>query len=454
MELRCGLHFVVTVFALITSLVICSVPARAADPGSTEIVSIASNWYQGNNYSINPVMSAYGRYVAFESVARNLVVNDNNDSRDVFLRDRETNQTQRVSLAADESEANESSFHPSMSTDSNCSWVAFDSLADNLIGAGNDTNGLYDVFVRDRVLGHTTRVSVASGGAQATGSSFDPSISGDGHFVAFQSDAADLVVDDTNGCSDIFVHDRWTNTTERVSVASGDPGAQGTGGNSLYPSMSANGQYVAFQSSANGLVLDDTFLGWDIFVRDCTNHTTTRVSVSSGGAQANGDSKNPAISADGRYVAFESTASNLVSGDTNNMQDIFIHDLQTGQTERVSLATGTAEGHGNCWAPAISRSGFFVAFSSDATDLVTGDTNGKRDVFVRGREIGTTTRISVATDGTEGNNGSDNPSICFDGRYVAFGSYASNLVSGDTNGYEDIFVRDRYDKDYLPIVSK
>jgi Tol biopolymer transport system component len=171
--------------------------------------------------------------------------------------------------------------------------------------------------------------------------------------------------------------------------------------------------------------------------------TTTRVSVASNGAQGNGDSFSSSISADGRYVAFHSIASNLVSGDTNGAWDVFVHDRQSGQTTRVSAASNGAQGNGDSESPSISADGRYVAFSSDASNLVSGDTNGAWDVFVHDRQSGQTTRVSAASNGAQGNGDSESPSISADGRYVAFSSDASNLVSGDTNGAWDVFVHDR-----------
>jgi Tol biopolymer transport system component len=224
-----------------------------------------------------------------------------------------------------------------------------------------------------------------------------------------------------------------------VSVASDS--TQGND-NSWDPSISADGRYVAFFSHASNLVPGDTNNTLDVFVHDRLTGQTTRVSVASDGTEGNGDSFVGSISADGRYVAFASWASNLVPGDTNGRSDIFVHDRVTGQTTRVSVASDGTEGNGDSWGcPSISADGRYVAFASWASNLVPGDTNGRSDIFVHDRVTGQTTRVSVASDGTEGNGDSWwRPSISADGRYVAFPSYASNLVPGDTNGWADIFV--------------
>ena len=208
-----------------------------------------------------------------------------------------------------------------------------------------------------------------------------------------------------------------TGTTNRVSVSSDE-----TQGNddSDWSSISNDGRYVAFRSDADNLVSGDTNDFGDIFVRDRQIEITTRISVSSDGAQANDESRNPSISADGRYVVFESDADNLVSGDTNGSRDIFVHDLQTGDTKRVSVASNGTQGNNNSRFPSISSDGRYVAFQSLASKLVNGDTNGYQDIFVHDRQTGVTSIVSVASDGKEGNGDSYGTSISADGRYVAF----------------------------------
>jgi hypothetical protein len=230
------------------------------------------------------------------------------------------------------------------------------------------------------------------------------------------------------------------NTTTRLSVDSN--GAEGIGGDSNTPSISADGFYVAFTSNTNNLVAGDTNDTWDIFVHDMTTGATKRVSVDSSGAEGNAGSYNQSISADGRYVAFDSGASNLVSGDTNGVGDIFLRDTMTNTTTRVSLDSSGIQGNSTSDRTSISSDGHYVAFRSNASNLVVGDTNGKWDIFVRDTWANTTTRVSLHSSGAQGNAGSDYPSISADGSFVTFDSYASNLVAGDTNDSWDIFVRD------------
>ena len=318
----------------------------------------------------------------------------------------------------------------------------YDQVSERLRNYYSGPQNCEDVFVHDRQTGQTTRVSVASDGSQGNDSSLGSSISTDGRYVAFESEASNLVSVDTNETGDVFVHDRHTGQTTRVSVAS-----DGTQGNSDSgsPSISADGRYVAFTSDASNLVSGDMNGVYDVFVHDRQSGQTTRLSLASDGTQGNVESMWPSISADGRYVAFASAASNLVSGDTNESYDIFVHDRQTGQTTRVSLASdGTQGDYDSSLPPSISADGRYVAFASLASNLVSGDTNGVYDVFVHDRQTGQTTRLSVASDGTQGDDSSYFfYSISADGRYVAFSSTATNLVSGDTNDFGDVFVRDR-----------
>jgi Tol biopolymer transport system component len=402
-------------------------------PGQTTRVSVASDDTQGDRESSQPGLSADGRYTAFYSWATNLVDGDNNGTADVFVRDRQTGETRRVSVASDGTEGNGVSYQPSLSADGR--YVAFRSEASNLVAG--DTNQTWDVFVHDRQTGETQRVSVASDGTQGNGISYQPSLSADGRYVAFHSDASNLVAGDTNGTADVFVHDRHTGETRRVSVASDT-----TPGNdySYEPSLSADGRHVVFSSFATNLVAGDTNARVDVFVHDRQTGETRRVSVASGGGQGNGDSYQPSLSADGRYVAFISVASNLVGGDTNATYDVFVRDLQTGGTTRVSVASDGTQANNQSLQSALSADGRYVAFRSVASNLVAGDTNGTYDVFVHDRQTRDTRRVSVASNGTQGNNHSVDPWLSADGRYAAFTSYASNLVAGDTNGSVDVFV--------------
>ncbi|MEG4589357.1 calcium-binding protein [Microcoleus sp. MOSTC5] len=416
-------------------------------------VSVDSANNQGNQglYSLtSPSISSDGRFVAFHSSASNLVPGDTNNNSEIFVRDTLTNTITRVSVDSAGNQANAGSFGPSISTDGK--FVAFSSNASNLVSG--DTNDNSEIFVRDTLTNTITRVSVDSAGNQADNERYkdssSPSISADGRFVAFSSNASNLVPGDTNDNSDIFVRDTLTNTTTRVSVDSAgnqannafvSVGRLSLSGSSS-PSISADGRFVAFDSYATNLVPGDTNDNSDIFVRDTLTNTTTRVSVDSAGNQALGTSSEPSISANGRFVAFRSYATNLVPGDTNNTDDIFVRDTLTNTTTRVSVDSAGNQGDSASFEPSISANGRFVAFLSNASNLVPGDTNDANDIFVRDTLTNTTTRVSVDSAGNQGNNESFYPSISADGQRVAFDSASSNLVPGDTNNTFDVFVSD------------
>jgi Tol biopolymer transport system component len=380
---------------------------------TTRRISVASDGTQGNNGSSRPSISADGRYVAFVSSASNLVSGDTNGDNDIFVYDTVANATRRVSVGDNGTQGNSSSYLPSISADGR--YVAFMSDASNLVSG--DTNGTRDIFLYDTVSNTTRRVSV-EGYVGSLISFFESlSISADGRYVAFASDASNLVSGDTNNATDIFVCDTVANTTRRVSVDSN--GTQGNSG-SLFPSISADGRYVAFQSDATNLVSDDTNRTRDIFVYDTVSNTTRRVSFVSN-SYGDSSSRTPSISADGRYVAFDSDGG------------IFVYDTVANTTRPVSV-----NGYG--YKPSISADGRYVTFYSDASNLVSGDTNNTFDVFVYDTVANTTRRVSVDSNGIQGNNNSYTTSISADGSYVAFYSEANNLVSGDTNGHGDIFV--------------
>jgi Tol biopolymer transport system component len=343
--------------------------------------------------------------------------------------------TARVSVASSGAEANGDSRSPTVSGDGR--YVAFSSNAANLVPA--DTNGTSDVFVRDRQTGRTVRASVSGSGAEADGESSSQTISASGRYVAFASWATNLVPGDTNNGSDIFVRDLRAGTTTRVSVS--DTGAEPNHYSSA-PAITPDGRHVAFFSWATNLVPGDTNDSSDVFVRDLRAGTTTRVSVSSAGVEGDFYSSTPAISANGRYVAFESWASNLVAGDTNDSYDVFVRDRLTGTTTRVSVSSTGAQGSYHSSDPAITPDGRYVAFESTAAGLVPEEVGGFGDVFIRDLRTGTTTRVSVSGTGGPANGPSEAPTISANGRYVAFDSDASNLVPGDTN-WRDVFVRDR-----------
>ena len=385
-------------------------------------VSVASDGSEGNKESFISAISASGQYVAFESLASNLVAGDTNESSDIFVHDRTTGITWRVSIASDGNQGNGGSANPAISSDGR--YVVFQSAASNLVLG--DTNDREDVFVYDRTTGETTRVSTSSTGSQGNDHSALPYISADGRFVSFLSEASNLEPGDTNNSRDVFVHDRMTGQTSRVSVA---PDGNQWDYTSHYHSISADGRYVMFYSVSNELTPPD----FGIFVHDRVTGQVTRVIATvASGVQT--------VGPDGRYVAFSSEASNLEPGDTNDKIDVFVHDRTTGITERVSVASDGNQASDHSSDPSISADGRFVVFDTRASNLVSGDTNEDSDIFVHDRTAGVTARISIISDGSEGSDKSSHASISSDGRYVSFLSAASNLVPGDTNEVEDVFI--------------
>ena len=403
----------------------------------TTRVSLASDGGEGNQDSWTGAASANGRHVVFSSSAGNLVPGDTNSVGDVFVRDRQTNLTQRVSVASGGSPASVVSVGGAISADGR--HVVFETLDNGMVPG--DTNMEVDVFVHDRQTAQTQRVSVANGGGQTNGWSYSSSrsLSADGRHVAFSSSATNLVPGDTNGAEDVFVHDRQSGQTRRVSVATG-----GGEGNYFSDSLalSADGRHVVFRSLADTLVPNDTNAWFDVFLHDRQTGQTERVSVASNGVQGQSSSEAPAVSADGRFVAFSSWANNLVAGDTNARRDVFVRDRMTGQTQRVSLGTGGTQANGSSDYPDLSADGRLVSFVSEASNLVPDDTNGADDAFVHDRQTGQTRRVSVATGGGQGNTISGFAAMSADGRQVVFQSLADNLVPGDTNAAWDVFVHE------------
>jgi Tol biopolymer transport system component len=412
-------------------------PAAAAQPLRTTVrVSATPSGRAGNADSFSPSVNGDGSLVAFASGASNLVAGDTNGVDDIFVRDLSSGRNSRVSVGPGGAEANGNSEVPAVSGDGRI--VAFQSTATNMVPG--DTNNTIDVFVRDRSKGTTTRVSVTAGGAQGDGHSVHPAVSADGRFVAFQSNATNLVAVDTNGVDDVFVHDLATGGTTRVSGAGS--GGQAVGG-SFDPAISSDGRFVAFTSEASNLVRHDTNGLWDVFVHDGRTATTTRVSVATGGGQAQGGVLGSIgiidISADGATIAFQSDATNLVAGDTNGATDVFIHNRRSTATKRVSVRNSGAQASAGGVGPSISADGRRVAFTSFSPDLVAGDTNNAADIFVRNLGSDRTERVSVGPDGTQGNADSAGTSISGDGATVAYSSTATNLVDRELPGISDIF---------------
>ncbi len=415
-----------------------------------------------------PAISADGRYVAFAAevplVEQLACPRSFRCMQHIYVTDRLRGATRVVSVASDGTPGNARSMLAAISGDGR--FVSFSSDASNLVP--DDRNLEMDIFVHDLVMGRTERVSVSSTGEEGRyggsllskieGDPYKSSLSWDGRYVAFESHFSNIVPGDTGNCvnsagvyncRDVLVHDRLTRETTRVSVSSS--GVQGDG-SSNNPWISGDGRYVTFRSSASTFADNDadvcaadsalpsTNYGNgcpDIFLHDRLEHTTTLVSASYRGGPADGDSGarngGTGISADGRFIAYSSVASNLVPGDTNGGSDVFVYDRSTRRNTRVSVTSSGQQQQGTdpfyTTASTISSDGRYVAFESTATNLVPGDTNEYSDVFVHDRVTGTTIRVSVSSAGVQGDLGSGSPAIAADGRTAVFRSEATNFAS-------------------------
>ncbi|HEX8401112.1 MAG TPA: Ig-like domain-containing protein [Allosphingosinicella sp.] len=378
-----------------------------------------------------------GTKILFTSNASDLVPGDTNGLNDVFYKDLATGVVARLSVDGGGQQGNINSFSASFSPDGNS--IVFQSDATNLVPG--DTNVITDVFIRNILTGENTRISTAANGDQATGPGISvnnpPLFSPDGLKVAFASSANNLVPGDTNDSFDIFVRTLSTGAITRVSAAA--DGTQADAGSFAF-AFSPDGSAVVFQSGASNLVADDTNAFDDIFVKVLATGAITRVSTNADGGQASGLSSNPVFSPDGSKVMFTSSASFLVPGDTNFRTDIFIKELATGAISRVSTDSNGGQANAASTRATFSPDGSKIVFSSDASNLVAGDTNGVADIFVKDLTSGAVQRVSVDGSGAASNGASQEPTFSPDGTRILFTSNAANLVVGDTNGNRDLFV--------------
>jgi Tol biopolymer transport system component len=406
----------------------------------TDRVSVSSFGVQGDQPSLFPSITPDGRFVAFTSNSSNLFPGVTAGLDQVYVRDRTTGTTTLVSVNTTGQPGDGNSSRPSISA--NGRWVAFQSVATDLVGG--DANGTSDIFVRDlsAVPPATIRVSVVTGaGAESAGASTGGVISGDGAFIAFESDATDLTPDTYAPFAlNVFRHpNSAAGTTDLISITTA--AVAGTFANA--PSISGDGAVVAFLAFDTDLTVPGTSGAQHVFLRDLGVGLTELVSRSTGGVEGNQDSDRPFVSSDGLFVAFESFATNLAPDTNGPVIDIFVRDRTgAGATSLVSLNDSGFQGTGNSQFASVAPGGRFVVFISASANLVMGDANGVADVFWRDRLLGITRRVSVRTYGAEANGESrlSRPVLTADGRFVAFQSAASNLVINDANGVDDIFV--------------
>lgn len=451
-------------------------PGAAVLPVDVERVSIGTDGSEGDAPASNPTLSADGRFVGYSSAASNwdprlpTTPGPLGMPRSAFMYDRVARVNRLVSFSQDgTSYGDGTASSPAISPDGR--WVAFSgSLRQVDMTCGGNANvpghtppvGIWDVFVRDmtRPAEPASCASVSSMGQAGNYMSQNPALSGDARFVAFESRATNLVPGDTNNKSDVFLSDILTGNIKRVSMGTGGTQANSVNYGSVQPAISGNGRFVAFLSDSTNLVPNDTNSKQDVFVHDVQSGVTERVSVSSQGTQGNGISGkpyqpstvcrafdlckqgDPIITPDGRFVVFPSDATNLVAGDTNGKRDIFRHDRQTGETVRLTGGTW-GQANGGSTEPIISSDGSRVIFQSDATNLVPGDTNGKTDIFLYDFDTDKIERVNLTEDGNQTNGKSQDPYLSLDGYNVAYVSEATNILKSgaDTNGYADIYVR-------------
>lgn len=424
------------VLALLIGLTVV-VPAQTASAkAKTRRISVNSQGQQvaGDAYLWKRSISKSGRYVVFETNQMLVPTDDAVTISDVYLRDRKTGKTKIISVAEGSKVGGNAAFAPAISADGRL--VVFEASGDSLVPG--DTNGTTDVFVRDRKTGKVRRVNVSSSGAQADDGGVQPSISPNGRYVAFSSVSGDLVLGDNNGLSDIFVRDRKEKKTRRVSVASNGAEANGS---SDRPSVADNGT-VAFASGADNLVPGDSNNTYDVFVHKLKKKKTKRVSVASNGAQGDNLSDSAAISRDGNVVSFQS-ASIFKPVASGVYREIWVHVVSSGKTSLITKGVGgTPSDNGStAYQGALSYNGRYVAFSSFAGNLVPGDDNGVADMFWYDRKSKKMKLVSRTFDGSDLDAGAPEGSISGDGRFVAFDSNATNVLPDELSSDSTVFFR-------------
>lgn len=404
-----------------------STPATPGTTAPTERVSVSVTGDQANGPTFDPDISGDGRFVAFLAFPQtnNLAPGDTNGLRDVYLKDRQTGAVERISAPSYAGQFDQGDGPVRISADGR--FVLFQSFDYNPWPFVRSSLAL-----RDRQLGTTTPL--------VSGSFGQADLSGDGRVLAFTSGNNHGVAQDQNGGGDVFVFDVQTSSFELISFG---PASSGSNHGAFgVPAISEDGRFVAF-TSGHQLVASDTDGFNDIYLKDRTTGTMVRVSVPNGGGQADSHSGNPAVSATGRWVAFTSTATNLVPGDSR-FTDVFLKDMLTGTMERVSTGQGTNfSGEASFGPISISADGRYVTYTANDTAFqVPGPGNAADDIFLVTRDMltRTTRQISLAPGGALSNGSSGAAAMSSDGRWITFSSVATNLVTSDTNGVQDIFL--------------
>ncbi len=399
-------------------------------------VSVNSAGEQANQQSqYLSRISADGRYVAFASQADNLVAGDSNSASDVYLYDTLNLTTARVSVASDGSQANGASYVTGISGDGR--YIVFYSAADNLVAG--DTNGSLDVFLHDAQAGTTRRVSVGAGGTQANGDSTAAVVSDDGRYVAFESSATNLVANETNPVTQVYVRDLAAETTTKASV--NNSGSAGNSGSHICD-ITPDGRYVGFHSFSSNLVAATApgSAAGNVFLHDLLTSQTALVSADAGGNPSVEGSHGCAISADGQEVAFESIDV-FFPGDPRLVQDIYVKDMSSGALEKISVGADGNPPLQSSYYPAMSLDGRYVAYQSQAPNLTEAGSTGGVHVYVRDRHTGKTSQLSRDAGGAPNTDATSLPDISGNGRYVSFLTDSSTIFADDNNGVNDVVVR-------------
>jgi hypothetical protein len=392
----------------------------------TENTQGIGEWSTG---ATSAAITADGRFVAFATDFSNFSAGEM-VYRDIYVRDRIAGSTKLVSISTTGTRGNNGSYSPSISD--NGRFIAFSSASTNFVQGDNNFNN--DIFVHDRVDVATKLISVATSGAHGNGYSGEPSINNNGSLVAFESDSSNLIPNDSNGWTDIFVRNWITGTTQLISIAM--DGSTGNG-KSIYPAVNGNGHIVAFASKASNLVPNDNNGRRDIFVRNWITGRTQLISVAMDGSTGNRSSFEPSINDDGNLVSFGSASSNLVPDDNNDTTDVFVRNTFTGVTELISISSNGIQGDQGSWDSVISPDGRYVVFTSNSTNLIDNSITSGQNLYIRDRIAGVTNLIFS-------NSGTTVPwlnsaSISRNGLYTVFSSIRG-LIPSDTNGLDDVYV--------------
>ena len=406
---------------------------RASGDGPS-LVSVSSRGEQASNLSLDSSISRDGRFVAFSSFASDLTPNDRNQTYDVFVHDRLTLTTSLESKNSSGVQGDLMSKDASIS--GNGRFLVFGSSASNM---GSAAPLAYSIYLRDLVLRQTTMVSVSSAGVPANRPCSNASVSDDGRYVVFQSQADNLVAASLPPGDHVFVRDVVLATTELLDQApSGLPGNS----TATYPRIASGGRYIVFQSHSSNLVTPDLNGFGDVFIHDLVNQRTSLVSLSTSGSQGNSSSGIPYVSSDGRFVAFASSANNLVNGDTNGTVDVFVVDTAVPSIVRASITASGVQGDLVSSCRGVSDDGRYVVFDTASTTFFPALQNGFGQIYRKDLLSGVLEIVSVDGQGVLGNRGSTNSSLSGSGAVVSFHSPASNLVQNDMNGFIDVFAID------------